>query len=98
MADPVRAAQRSVLRIWLDELERLPEYSATNPTGVRHRKAWKMRGRGDRWWVRMYWEIGGRFYILTFWVELLQGPRRPNERSRFPSVYEWTELAEAPRG
>lgn len=96
MAD--RRPPINTLRIWLDELEQLPEYSTTNPTGVRHRKAWKARGRGDRWWVCMYWVIGGRCYTFTFRADLLHGPRRPGERSRFPSVYSWSELAEFPHG
>lgn len=72
-----------VIRIWADELERLPEYSLTYPTGVCNGKTWKIRGHKGEWSVGQYREINGVMWVMFFRVVLLSGPRRVDERFRF---------------
>lgn len=63
------------MRVWLDELERLPEYSFSNPTGVHPGKTWKRKVRAGEWVIMLYCE---RQHIHAFKVVLRQGPRQGN--------------------
>lgn len=88
-----------IMRLWLDELARLPEYSTTMPTSVCAWKTWKARTwqQGDvvsptgPFVVRQYGESffrdgKARCRNLQFEVVLLQGPRRGNEALRFKTA------------
>ena len=76
------------IRLWLDELERLPEYSRSKPSGVCPFKAWRRRERtasGEVWLVGMYVPIQdttSELYTMYFDVQLLEGPRRDGEPLR----------------
>jgi hypothetical protein len=79
----------NTVRMWLDELEALPIYETTLPTGVCEGKCWRIQDREGRPRVRCYCfprqeHCGGRRILQSpvFYVELLQGPRRL-EPSRF---------------
>lgn len=85
-----------VMRIWLDELERLPEYSCSKPSGECPGKTWRRNTlayaglpgptRFEHWLIGQYAAVqGAPDEIYTFWfrVDLLQGPRRRNEELRF---------------
>lgn len=73
----------STMRIWLDELDRLPEYSTSLPTGTYPGKQWRAK-RASGWFIGMYGEPTDPKTIPIHWFEvvLLQGPRKRNERSR----------------
>lgn len=71
------------MRLWLDELNALPEYSYTLPTGACLHRCWK-RALAGAWIVGCYSRqlSQGGFEISWFRVVLLQGPRQPGTRSR----------------
>ena len=82
------------IRIWWDELTRLPEYNLSVPGGVCHGKTWRRTCQsigGVGWWVCQYWDTyynrDGKDFkrenLITYEVELLQGPRRQIEPMRF---------------
>jgi hypothetical protein len=74
------------MRIWLDELDRLDDYSHSFPTGQCRWKTWKRRKFPDmlEWAICQYGESrNGYIKIHYFNVVLLQGPRRANEPMRF---------------
>ena len=75
----------NVVRIWLDELNRLPEYSCSLPTGTYPGKQWRRChfGTGE-WYIGTYGEPTDKDTIPIYWhhVVLLQGPRRGSEPSR----------------
>ena len=96
---------KGTIRIWLDELERLPEYSSSKPSGVCPFKSWKRRvrkpGGGLAWIVGMYTPIQGithELYTRWFDVVLLQGPRREGDPLRLKTACTRAELREVPRG
>jgi hypothetical protein len=73
------------IRVWLDELLRLPEYSTSIPTGVYPGKQWRAKLMGeDNWWIGMFGDSRSDGTTLICWhkVVLLHGPRRGDERSR----------------
>jgi hypothetical protein len=83
---------KGTIRIWLDEFERLPEYSVTIPTGVCPGKTWRKREpyatetAETVWWIGQYVEVPSDLRVCAirwFEVVLLQGPRRGNEPLRF---------------
>jgi len=71
------------MRLWLDELSALPEYSTSLPTGACQHKCWKRKHDGE-WIVGCYDRplMYGAFPVVWFRVVLLQGPRQPGTRSR----------------
>ena len=79
----------NVMRVWLDELDRLPEYSHSIPTGQCRWKAWKAKDcKTGEFFIRQYGDtylLNGKEYIKihAFEIVLLQGPRKGNERLRF---------------
>jgi hypothetical protein len=73
------------IRVWLDELMGLPEYSCSLPTGTYPGKQWRCAAPCESgWYIGTYGEPTDPQTIPIFWHEvvLLQGPRRRNERSR----------------
>ena len=81
---------RRVIRLWADELERLPQYQFTRPTGICHGKTWKRRvqdvvkeGEPVEWLICQYWEVMGTTFTFVHEVELYQGPRWGCEPLRF---------------
>jgi hypothetical protein len=86
---------KGTIRVWLDELKALPEYSCSVPSGQYPGKSWKRNVLAfarlpgptvfEEWWIGQYHAVPGfSGYVYTFWfkVVLLQGPRRGNEKSR----------------
>lgn len=72
---------KNVIRIWLDEFLRrnLNFGSSAEPD-------WRIRG------YQRVQDKPGYFYTRWFEVELLQGPRRGNEKLRFKTDCSRTEL------
>lgn len=71
-------------RLWPWELEQLPEYSTSIPTGVCHGKTWKRDNNvwlnenvESHWFIGQYWEINGVIYTKFYEAELLSGPMPP---------------------
>lgn len=77
------------IRIWMDELERIPEYSSSYPTGVCPGKTWKRRSEGSEdcpFIIGQYVLMkSGSAIVRKCWfrVKLLQGPRLGNDTLRF---------------
>jgi hypothetical protein len=85
-----------VMRVWLDELERLPEYSYSIPTGKCAGKTWKSAWDVSElgWRICQYgFPAKDTLMICRFHVVLLQGPRRGNERLRFKTECTKEEVA-----
>lgn len=80
-------AARPVLTMTWPELERLPEYSATVPTGTTEGKRWRRnrdaRGRGgygtptSRWMIGEYGPPEGDSVPITWYDVEVQGVERP---------------------
>lgn len=74
------------MRLWADELDSLPEYSRSMPTGTCLHKCWKRKIYDDIWIVGCYGFPDERGFLnMWFNVVLLQGPRR-RERSRLKTA------------
>ncbi len=93
---------RSTMRLWLYELEALPEYSCTLPTGVCSYKTWKRWAPyyTDRWSAEGSWLIGqyvpmhGKMWTYFHQVELYQGPfpeKLPPLRFKIDCSKDWLE-------
>jgi len=82
------------MRVWLDELERLPEYSHSNPTGTCPGKTWKRKYADGTWVIMQYGAIHGNWIdTFRFEVVLRQGPRRNREEPLpFKISCSWKEL------
>jgi hypothetical protein len=77
---------RSTIRLWADELDALPEYSHSMPSGVCLHKCWKRKVE-DGWIVGCYGFPDERGFLnMWFDVVLLQGPRRSGTPSRLKTA------------